>query len=274
MCHHITPKSVDSYLSGICNQLESAFPDVRKVRASPLVKNTLKGARHLFGKGTKRKRPLSTTNLRTVERAVQAQPTISHDDKLFVGMLFSGFDGLLRLGELSWPDVVALRNWKKVVRRSSVKLTDSSFGFFLLGHKADKFFEGNQIIITSRADPELNTPAKFRRYLTSHDSLFPHHPALWVRENGSIPTRSWFIARIRAHFGKDIAGQSMRAGSATSLAEAGVPPHQIQAIGRWASNTFQIYIRKNPTVLQSMLFGRSAHDGPIHDTQLAFPVPS
>jgi hypothetical protein len=44
MCHHIALKSVDSYLSSICNQLESAFPDVRKVRTSPLVKNTLKGA--------------------------------------------------------------------------------------------------------------------------------------------------------------------------------------------------------------------------------------
>jgi hypothetical protein len=66
-------------------------------------------------------------------------------------------------------------------------------GFFLPGHKADKFFEGNQIILTSRADPELNTVSKVRRYLISRDSLFPHHPALWVRQSGSIATRSWFI---------------------------------------------------------------------------------
>jgi hypothetical protein len=268
MCHHIDPKSVDSYLSGICNQLESAFPNVRNVRKSPLVKNTLKGGKRLFGKGTKRKRPLSTADLLTVERSYAAIPSPTHDDSLFVAILFSGFDGLMRLGELTWPDAVALRDWRKVTRRSSVKFTDSSVGFFLPGHKADKFFEGNQIILTSRADPELNTVSKVSRYLVSRDSLFPHHPALWVRQNGSIPTRSWFINRLRQFFGKDIAGQSMRAGGATSLAEAGVPPHQIQAIGRWASNAFQIYMRKNPTLLQSMLFGgRSAHDG-----QLAFPT--
>src|SRR5580704_11500457 len=30
MSYHIKPQSVDSYLSGICNQLEPHFPDVRK----------------------------------------------------------------------------------------------------------------------------------------------------------------------------------------------------------------------------------------------------
>ena len=35
----------------------------------------------------------------------------------------------------------------------------------------------------------------------------------------------------------------MRAGGATSLAEIGVPPQLIQAIGGWASIAFQIYIR-------------------------------
>lgn len=275
MCHHIDPKSVDSYLSGICNQLESTYPNVRAIRKSPLVKNTLKGGKRLFGKGTKRKRPLSTGDLLNVERSYIAQPTHSHDDKLFVSMLFTGFDGLLRLGELTFPDNTALRNWKKVIRRASLVIsnTDSSAGMYLPGHKADKFFEGNQIIIKARADPELDTVEKIRRYILSRDRLFPHHPALWVRANGQVPTRSWFISRLRVHFGKDVAGQSLRAGGATSLALAGVPPHQIQAIGRWASNAFQIYMRKNPTLLQSMLFGgRSAHDGPAPDLAI-FPQP-
>ena len=34
---HIDPKSIDSYLPGICNQLESHFPDVQNVRKSPMV---------------------------------------------------------------------------------------------------------------------------------------------------------------------------------------------------------------------------------------------
>jgi hypothetical protein len=45
-----------------------------------------------------------------------------------------------------------------------------------------------------------------------------------------------------------IAGQSMRAGGATALAEDGAPPHIIQAAGRWPSDTFQIYIRNHPVL--------------------------
>jgi integrase len=273
MCHFIKPDSVDSYLSGICNQLEDVFPNVRKVRASALVRRTLKGSKHLFGKGAKRKHPLSTSDLRTVVRAIGSQPRPSHDDMLFLVMMFTGFDGLMRLGELAWPDTIALRNWRKVILRNTVKLTQSSVGFFLPGHKADIFFEGNQIVIVARADPELNTVTKVEQYLASRDALFPHHPALFVREDGSIPTRSWFLGRLCKYFDRDIAGHSLRAGGATSLAEAGVAPEKIQAIGRWASNTFQIYMWKNPTLLQSMLFaGRSAHDGPRHIGALAFPT--
>jgi hypothetical protein len=44
MSHHINPKSVDNYLSGICNNLEGFFPDIRKYRASPLVSKTLEMA--------------------------------------------------------------------------------------------------------------------------------------------------------------------------------------------------------------------------------------
>ena len=42
---HINPRSVDSYLSGICNQLEPYFPEVRQNRKSPLVVRTLASAK-------------------------------------------------------------------------------------------------------------------------------------------------------------------------------------------------------------------------------------
>ena len=56
----------------------------------------------------------------------------------------------------------------------------------------------------------------------------------------------------------------MCAGGVTSLAAAGVPPAQIQAIGRWKSDTFEHYICRHPTLLQVVLFhGRSIHDPPF-----------
>ncbi|KAG2064797.1 hypothetical protein BDR04DRAFT_1034359, partial [Suillus decipiens] len=52
------------------------------------------------------------------------------------------------------------------------------------------------------------------------------------------------------------------AGGATSLTAAGVPASEIQAISHWSSDSFQIYIHKNPTLLHALIFnGQSAHDG-------------
>jgi len=96
-------------------------------------------------------------------------------------------------------------------------------------------------------------------YLQSRDRLFPIHPQLWLTSSGRVPTRHWFIKRLRSFFPKEIAGQSLRAGGATSLAEAGADLATIQAAGRWASKAFQIYIRKNPVLLHAVIFGRPAH---------------
>ena len=166
MAHHIKPSSVDSYLSGICNELESFHPDVRKNRWHQLITKTLRGCKKLHAIPTTRKRPLSRAEL---------------------------------------------------------------------------------------ADP--NRP--FRKYLQSRDKLFPFHPQLWLCADGSVPTRGWFIRRLHQHFPSDVGGHSLRAGGATALAQAGIPPHIIQAIGRWASDTFQIYIRHHPVLLAALLFSNT-----------------
>ena len=105
---HIDPKFVDSYLSGICNQLESHFPDVQNVHKSPMVSWALKGVKHHFGKTTTCKLPLTIDNLNTVHYALRTNPP--HNDVLFAPQLFTGFENLLHLGELCWPDKVALQD--------------------------------------------------------------------------------------------------------------------------------------------------------------------
>ena len=50
----------------------------------------------------------------------------------------------------------------------------------------------------------------------------------------------------------------MRAGGATALAEAGVAPNLIQTAGRWTSETFMRYVRKNPFLFEALLIGRSS----------------
>ncbi|CCM05978.1 uncharacterized protein FIBRA_08219 [Fibroporia radiculosa] len=226
MSSFIKPDFVDSYLSGICSNLEPYFPSVRQIRKCPLVSRTLHGCMCLRGSSIHRKRALTTSD---IQFAIAQSPTTpSHDDHLFLAQLLTGFHALLRLGELVWPDSVS-----------------------------DPFFHGSQVLIINHlhtADPRLF----FQSYLVSRDTLFPLQPELWLRENGAVPTRTWFIRRLQTLFPNDVAGHSLRSGGATALAEIGMTPALIQASGRWSSDTFQAYICKHPTLLAALLFARNA----------------
>jgi hypothetical protein len=260
MSHHIKPSSVDSYLSGICQQLEVYFPDVRAARKSVLVHRTLTGCKRLLGTPTLRKSALTHDHLRHV--LAQFGQSLLHDDCLFVALIFTGFHALMRLGELCWPDNPSLRNYDKISKRRTVKWLAGAYQFTLPGHKGDKFFEGNEIII-QQSDSTTDAYGPFVRYLRSRDARFPFNPELWLTSNGTVPTRSFFIRRLRSLFDASISGHSMRAGGATSLAESGVAPNVIQAIGRWQSDSWQIYVRKNPVLIQAMIFGGR----PIHESR-------
>ena len=93
MSSHIKPDSVDSYLSGISNQLEGFFPDVRKNRNSILVSRTLAGCKRRFGTSVHRKRPLSKADLLFLISEIGS--SLSHDNNLFLAMIFTGFSALL-----------------------------------------------------------------------------------------------------------------------------------------------------------------------------------
>src|SRR6202789_2455201 len=78
---HINPKSVNSYLSGICRQLEPFYPDIRQHRKSLLVSRMIAGCLRRFGTPTKRKSPFSHADLQRVVGSLS--PTPSHDECLF-----------------------------------------------------------------------------------------------------------------------------------------------------------------------------------------------
>ena len=250
MSHHIRPKSVKSYLSGLVQQLEPDFPSVRAVRNSRVVVKVMKGCLKTRGQAVRRKLPLSFDDLCYVSNKYLLSK--SHNDLLFATLLVTGFHGLLRLGELTFPDNSYLRDWRKVTKRSSVVLLRRQYEFFLPAHKADRFFEGNKVLISS-FNSSFDPFPIFYRYLCSRDRLFPASSPLWLTAAGKVPTRSFFMSRFRKIFPKSFAGASMRAGGATYLATLHTPPELIRAIGRWSSDAWEIYIRVHPTLLHALI---------------------
>jgi hypothetical protein len=251
MCHHIQPRSVLSYLSGICNQLDAFFPEVRRNRRHYLVTKTLAGCQRLRNIPTARKAPLTITHLIHALASHALNPT--HDDILFVCQLLTGFHALLRLGELVWPDTTRLQDYRKITQRRSVLTTPATFEFVLPGCKTDKTFAGNHILVR-KISADHDPHRVFITYLASRDKLFPYNPELWLRSNGTIPTYKWFIQRMRGLFPRDMAGHSIRSGGATALAEANVAPSLIMVIGRWTSEAWRGYIRKHPVLLGGLIY--------------------
>ncbi|TFY50678.1 hypothetical protein EVG20_g11389 [Dentipellis fragilis] len=241
-----------NYLSGICHQLEPFFPNVRNAQRSKLVTQTLAGCSRLRGTAPDRKTLLTRLQL---THAIHSIPVTSPDldDLLFVTLIATAFHGLLRLGELVVHDNPRQRDDRAITERQSVCVLANGFRFLLPTSKTDRVFNGAEIIITGSAMDD-DPLAPFLRYLHSRDHQFPFHPHLWLRASGKPPTRTWFMCRLQTIFPADITGHSMCAGGATALAEDGVPLDYIQLLGHWTSDMFCIYIRKNPSLLCSLLF--------------------
>lgn len=255
MCHFIKPSSVDSYLSGIVSELEPYFPDVRANRLSPNIRSVLSGMKRSRGYSKQRARALTTTDLRALSNALSSSQ--QHDDLLFLTQVLSGVHGLLRSGEITQPDKTSLRDPRKNSPRSSAIWRSTSFGFDLTTSKNDKAYEGYKIaIMQCKTGPDPLTC--FSKYVRSRDALHRDKPELWLKLDGTVPTYSWFVARLKSFFpdapGRPkISGHSMRSGGATRLAQEGVPFNLIQAIGRWSSEAFRTYIRENPTMIRAMI---------------------
>ena len=251
---HINPKSVDTYICNIANQFETHFPDVHAVRKSTLVSRALQGAKWRYGVPTSRKLPLTRDNLLTIYNVYGPNPP--HDDLLFTAQILMGTDCLMWLAKLTWPDKLSLRDYRKVSMPHSVEFLPEGLSFWLPGHKADKFFKGNRLIVHKGGSPDTHN--RLCEYLASQDLHFPLRPELWLCGDSTLPTCSWFIARLHLFSPNSIVGQSMRAGGATALAEAGVAPNLIQTAGRWMTDTFTCYIHKNPFLFEALLVGRSS----------------
>jgi hypothetical protein len=245
MSRFIKPSSVESYLSGISRKLFPYFPSVRSSRRNEIVVETLRGCRKQFSSPIRRAPPLLVDSLITFLDSV-SNP--SHDDCLFIAILVSGFHALMRLGELVLPDNRRLQDFRKISLRNSVNILPSAVSFTLPYHKADRFFQGSRILV-HKLHPRLDPLPFLTTYLRSRDFMFPLRLELWLTSDGSVPTRNWFMSRFHAVFPHDLTGHSLRAGGATMLACLGVPFQIIQAMGRWSSDTWQIYIREHPAIL-------------------------
>lgn len=74
------------------------------------------------------------------------------------------------------------------------------------------------------------------------------HSALFLREDGSHPTHSWFHSKFFALLDHQFGGHSAHTRSTTFYAGMGVSESIIQGLRQWSSEAWKIYIWENPSV--------------------------
>lgn len=176
--------------------------------------------------------------------AIGAADLNDYNQLLLVTMMTIGLFGLMRSGELCWPNEPEAQSWTKIVFRSGVTQGEDWVGLRLKFMKNDRFYQGSDVFVKARNDG-ADPVAIFRRYLAARDARHHAHPALFLLESGNVPTRSWFIPSLKLALGDDLSGHSFRAGGATLMAMEGFSEDQIRKAGRWKSEAFRLYIRNN-----------------------------
>ena len=232
-----------SYLSGARHYLRDLFPEFDASRTHPLVRTTIRGSKKVRADPIRRKLPLRLSHLQAfLHIALQTQ---SYDDLLFVTIISCGFYACHRIGELV-PASVPLFDWRKLIKRDSLFFSNGRAQYRLPFHKGDPFFHGSDVLLIPHdvANPVL--------LLHLYTQLRDHHHGarspLFLRENGFHPSRAWFDKKFFTLLNHSYGGQSVRAGGATYYASLGISEDVLQAIGRWSSSAWKIYIRDHPTI--------------------------
>lgn len=236
------------YLTGARHFLADLYPEFDTNRASPLVQATIRGSKKIRADPIHRKLPLRPTHLQTFLDVARCSG--QYDDLLFAVILTCCFYGCHRSGELVVKNDKGLFDWRKIIKRGSLHFSGGRVGYFLPYHKGDPFYHGTDILFTAQvvADPV----ALLHEYMTLRDSVHGARAALFIRHDGSMPTRSWFDKRFFAILDRQFGGHSPRAGGATYYASLGLSEMVIQALGRWSSQAWKIYIRDNPAIRAEM----------------------
>ena len=195
------------------------------------LKNTHQLSRLLQGlrRGSKARTrlPITPTVLHQIIETVLKDPGLSkHDRYLYAAAISIAYFGCLRAGEVSYPSV---RNYSanKHLTLKDIRIIKSTIEVNLKQSKTDQFSRGAQIVIGQSKQPTC--PVKLVSKFLQFRRLAQKNNALFRCKDGSLLTRSRLQTILRKalsalNFPAELFGtHSLRIGSATAAAEAGIP---------------------------------------------------
>ena len=165
-----------------------------------------------------------------------------YDRLVYATAISIAYFGCLRGGELSYPSIRSY-NPRRNLTLSDISIHNNSIVLLLKQSKTDQLGVGSRVIIGETKQEFC--PVKLARRFLQYKQNAPQSDAAFRLKDGSLLTRPRLQTILRKsltmlnlpaqHFGT----HSLRIGSATAAAEAGVPVDTIKTMGRWSSDCYQ-----------------------------------
>ena len=168
------------------------------------------------------------------------------NDSLLWAMIACAFFGFLRVSEFTTEGDFD-PNFNLELKDFSIERDLSFASLRIKSSKTDPFRKGCTITLGAISDPKLCPVAAMIAYLRRRGLA---SGPLFRSSNGRPASRSWFCRRLKESIAiigvtGDFTSHSLRIGAATAAAAAGLSAETIQAMGRWSSDAFKIYIRRS-----------------------------
>ena len=247
--HRIAYKSIKVYLCGV--QLWSTLAGCgEQIAEMPRLQYVLRGIRRLQGNLFTRplRTPVTWPLMQIICRHIVLTERPFDRDMLLAAVLLAFF-GLMRVSEYASstanqvdPDALSVQDVTISVRHNMVRVV-------IKKSKTDPFRMGITLRICAISHPLCPVRAIIRflrRRGTQPGPLFRY-------QNGTYLTRQKMrdlLARSLP-FLDNVNTHSFRRGGASALADAGVPGHVIQILGRWKSGAYTQYIRYSEQFLRA-----------------------
>ena len=196
---------------------------------------------------TRTRLPISPRLLQKIVGVILTNKQLpKHDRYLYTSAISVAYFGCLRASEISYPSTRSYEP-KYHLTLNDITVSNNTVQLQLKHSKTDQLNKGATIIVgpSKKGVCPVQITKKFlylRRHTHRSDAVFRH-------KDGSLLTRPRLQAIIRKslhslNLPANLYGtHSLRIGSATAAAEAGISMKIIKAMGRWSSECYRDYIR-------------------------------
>ena len=249
LAQSLSPASVVVYLASVRSlHIDQGFPD--PTLHTPRLRRVIQGIRRSASRSRPPRRPITRPILQAIH-AILAHATPATDALMFWAACCVAFFGFLRVSEFTSTSPFDLTRHLSFFDAQFLPGSPSpALRLRIKSSKTDQLRQGCFVYI-GRSGHSICAVDTLLAYVNLRGSS-PGPLFQWQTGNPLTPAQVNACLKdlvSRAGFSGNYSSHSFRIGAATAAAEAGIPAHLIQTLGRWSSSAYLLYVHSSPDTI-------------------------